>query len=301
MFSIVIPTYNHANFLRKALDSVLAQTFEEWEAIIIDNYSDDNTEAVVSSINDQRIKYCKIHNNGIIAASRNYGIHKASMGWICFLDSDDIWYPNKLNEVAKVINGSDQYDVICNDEYVVDLNTGNRRIMRYGPYQSDFYRALLEEGNRLSTSATVIRNEFLMLNNIGFDESKNHVTVEDYGLWLDLARMDARFKFSSIIMGEYCLHGANSSSNVVRHKENTEALLYDHVFNVQEFNRNPEDLWNKILPRLSFSEARQRINGGQFLLALKVILASLAKNPAGAGRYFFRRVVRQFKLASDGK
>ena len=96
LVSVVIPTYNHARFLDSALQSVLDQTYTHWEAIIIDNHSTDNTDEVMASFTDSRFTYIKIHNNGVIAASRNAGIRAAKGEFIAFLDSDDIWLPRKL-------------------------------------------------------------------------------------------------------------------------------------------------------------------------------------------------------------
>src|SRR4051812_44716056 len=96
LVSVVIPTYNHAQFLGRALGSVIAQTYTNWEAIVVDNHSQDDTDAVVASQSDPRIKLLKIHNNGVIAASRNKAMREARGEWIAFLDSDDAWYPEKL-------------------------------------------------------------------------------------------------------------------------------------------------------------------------------------------------------------
>ena len=74
LVSVIMPTHNHARFIGEAIDSVLNQTYKNFELIIIDNYSEDNKEKIVSSYKDDRIKYLKFKNNGIIATSRNYGI-----------------------------------------------------------------------------------------------------------------------------------------------------------------------------------------------------------------------------------
>ena len=96
LVSVIIPTYNHANFLSKTLKSVINQTYSNWEAIVIDNHSKDNTDEVVAKFKDSRIILYKIKNNGIIAKSRNLGIEHANGKWIAFLDADDWWYPDKL-------------------------------------------------------------------------------------------------------------------------------------------------------------------------------------------------------------
>ena len=82
LVSIIIPTYNHANFLGKALESVIHQTYNNWEAIVIDNYSTDETNKIVNKYKDPRIQYLKINNDGVIAKSRNLGIDVAKGKWI---------------------------------------------------------------------------------------------------------------------------------------------------------------------------------------------------------------------------
>jgi glycosyltransferase involved in cell wall biosynthesis len=96
-FSIIIPTYNREKEISRALNSVLTQTFQDFEIIVVDDGSTDNTESVVLSFNDIRIKYIKQDNSGATAA-RNYGIRNSSGQYIAFLDSDDMWYPTFLEE-----------------------------------------------------------------------------------------------------------------------------------------------------------------------------------------------------------
>jgi len=91
--SVIIPTYNHARFLRAAIQSVVDQTFPDWEIVIVNNYSEDDTVQIVASFNDPRIRLVNFCNHGVIAASRNHGMSLATGKAIAFLDSDDIWYP----------------------------------------------------------------------------------------------------------------------------------------------------------------------------------------------------------------
>lgn len=98
LVSVVIPTYNRAHFVGRALQSVLNQTYQNWEIIVIDNHSPDNTDEIVEGFTDPRIKFLKIHNNGIISASRNMGITAAQGELIAFLDSDDWWEADKLEK-----------------------------------------------------------------------------------------------------------------------------------------------------------------------------------------------------------
>lgn len=98
LISIITPTYNCANFIGETIDSVLAQTYSNWEMIIVDDCSTDNTEEIVNnySNSDKRIKYYKLDNNSGAAVSRTKAMELANGQYMAFLDSDDLWYPNKL-------------------------------------------------------------------------------------------------------------------------------------------------------------------------------------------------------------
>lgn len=96
LVSVIIPTYNRADLIRRALESVFAQTYANLEAIVVDNASSDNTAEVVSSIIDKRLKFIRHDVNKGPAASRNTGLRNSRGDYITFLDSDDEWLPRKL-------------------------------------------------------------------------------------------------------------------------------------------------------------------------------------------------------------
>ena len=107
LFSIIIPTFNRKLLLERAVKSVIDQTYINWELIIVDNSSTDGTEELIKRLNNNKIKYHKIKNNGIIAKSRNLGIDESVGDFICFLDSDDWWYENKLSCISNKLNNVD--------------------------------------------------------------------------------------------------------------------------------------------------------------------------------------------------
>ena len=90
LVSIIIPTYNRAEDLKRALQSVFDQTFTNWEVVVVDNYSVDNTDSLIKSFNNQKIKLFKIHNRGIISASRNLGLKHALGEYIAFLNQKEL-------------------------------------------------------------------------------------------------------------------------------------------------------------------------------------------------------------------
>ena len=96
LVSIIMPTYNCARFIRESIDSVLAQTYTNWELIIVDDSSTDNTAEMVANFNDPRIHYLRNEQNEGAALTRNKALRAAKGRYIAFLDSDDLWHPDKL-------------------------------------------------------------------------------------------------------------------------------------------------------------------------------------------------------------
>lgn len=110
LVSIIMPSYNTAKFISESIESVLNQTYSNWELIIIDDCSKDNTDEVVSKyLSDDRIKYFKNDNNCGAALSRNKALREAKGKWIAFLDSDDLWENNKLEMQIKFMTDNNYY------------------------------------------------------------------------------------------------------------------------------------------------------------------------------------------------
>ena len=106
LFSVIVPTYNRESFIVKTIQSVLSQTYLNFELIIVDDGSTDNTEQVVKKIQDKRIKYYK-KKNAERGAARNHGTNKEKGGYITFLDSDDLLYSKYLEEANSFIKKID--------------------------------------------------------------------------------------------------------------------------------------------------------------------------------------------------
>ena len=117
--SIILPTYNRAHTLKKAIDSVLNQTYEDFELIIVDDGSTDNTYNLIKSINDHRIIYVKHEKNKGAAAARNTGIRLAKGRYIAFQDSDDEWYLQKLEKQIKIIESNKQTDIVYSSFFLI--------------------------------------------------------------------------------------------------------------------------------------------------------------------------------------
>jgi glycosyltransferase involved in cell wall biosynthesis len=278
LISIVIPTYNHAHFLGKAIQSVLDQTYTNWELLIIDNHSEDQTDKLVNDFRNNKIKLLKIHNNGVIAASRNMGIYVAKGEWVAFLDSDDSWYPRKLEQCMKLIESG--YDLVCHGEVWVFEKEGTRicKEVFYGPEARASFDNLLFEGNCISTSAVIVSRKYLKLVDY-FNESEDLITAEDYHLWLKLARVGARIGFINEILGEYIIHDTNSSKAALRHMEAVRASFEKVFFELKDRSLKIRIKSRRRQAIIDYGGARGLQNNGEFLGASKWFLKAIARWP----------------------
>lgn len=113
MVSIIIPTYNREKLIKRAIDSVLNQTYQDYEVIIIDDGSKDRTKEVIEEIGDNRIRYIGLEINQGVSHARNVGIQEARYEYIAFLDSDDEWMPNKLElQMRKMTKASNEVGIV---------------------------------------------------------------------------------------------------------------------------------------------------------------------------------------------
>ena len=210
LVSVIMPTYNHAKFIGEAIDSVLNQTYQNLELIIIDNYSEDDTEKIVASYEDDRIIYLKFRNNGIIAASRNHGIKHSPGEYIAFLDSDDWWLSNKLQICFDHIN--DKTDLIYHDLRIIREQSSlfQSKTIKSRQLNAPVLVDLLVNGNTISTSSVVVRKR--LLDQIGgINESPAIIAAEDYNTWLRIAQITDAFCHIPKSLGYYMLHGQGIS------------------------------------------------------------------------------------------
>lgn len=132
LVSIIMPSYNTSKFIQQSINSVINQTYKNWELIIVDDCSNDDTDEVVASINDKRIRYFKNKNNSGAAVSRNRALRKANGRWIAFLDSDDLWMPEKLEKQISFMENNNFYFSYTNYEEI-DENGIKKGILITGP------------------------------------------------------------------------------------------------------------------------------------------------------------------------
>lgn len=188
--SVVIPTYNAAVFLNRAVQSVNAQTYRDFEIIIADDGSDDETAAAVERVSNCR--YFKIPHSGLPAAARNFGVQQAQSEYIAFLDSDDVWLPDKLRVQSQILDVDSEIGLVCSNALVTTNNNPCSGEVYLKPGQGKTGKVLKElvKDNFIITSTVLMRRD-LFRSAGGFSEEPWLRALEDYDLWLRVAASSA--------------------------------------------------------------------------------------------------------------
>lgn len=234
LVSVIIPTHNRADLIVETIKSIQDQSFKNIEIIVVDNGSTDNTCEVIKSVNYSNIKYFKMENSGGPAGPRNLGIREAKGDYIAFLDSDDLWLPDKLAKQVEILdNFSDIGLVYCNASYFGTDYYGNSTIVKKG-YSGDVFEKLIEK-NFVPTLSVICRREVFKIVGL-FDESKRIRAVEDYELWM---RISKNFKFHYInqVLCKYRLHSQNLLGDDKFYSSYKSFLAFSSVCNKIKLNK----------------------------------------------------------------
>lgn len=180
-FSIILPTYNRANHLDKAIGSVLNQMFGNFELIIVDDGSTDNTREVVERWSDERIRYF-FKENEERSIARNFGISRARGRYVNFLDSDDFFYPHHLETASKKLTELDFPPLL---HLGFEIRKENGELIRtFSNYKSSINKAIINDNLLISSSFFIDK---VILAQLNFIPSPDAIISEDWCLWLRLA------------------------------------------------------------------------------------------------------------------
>ena len=267
MISIIIPAYQSAHTIRTTLESVRNQTFRDYELLITDDGSSDNTLEICRQYarehSEMNISVSSIAHAGV-AAARNHAIARASGEFVAFLDADDRWMPEKLERVATLISIDPQADLIYHDVMMI-TSSGQSWKEISGPPPPDAYRRLLLQNNFLATTSVMVRRSCLAATG-GFDCNPNFEICEDYELWVRLARSGARFAYIPEILAEIARADGSLSSNTIRHMTNRlnvrryclQRAFDDGILSAPELKRHRNRIAAVCQAKIAVAQAKQR-------------------------------------------
>jgi glycosyltransferase involved in cell wall biosynthesis len=270
-FSVILPTYNRAHILTGTIVSVLSQNFSDWELIVVDDGSKDNTKQVVSEIRDDRVRYV-YQENAERSAARNNGIRHARGQYICFLDSDDFFEPihletlfeniknNKFPEALFLVHAFDYINGVKSVPELVSIDKS--------PLIYFFTEAVVPA--RICVHADILKT-------INFDE--DIVIVEDLVLWVKIASVYPVFEIKEYTVC-YTMHSDNSvnlknNSYLVRYR----GLKLFFIRYPETAKKIPYHLRKKIISDTLFGMARYHALMNQYWKMRKYLCRSIAVSP----------------------
>jgi glycosyltransferase involved in cell wall biosynthesis len=285
-FSVIIPTYNRLSLCIETLESALAQSFDDYEVIIIDDGSTDGTREHFSTITEPKLTYVYQENSGVSTA-RNHGIKKARGEYICYLDSDDLWKQDKLFKMHDVIIANPNSDVFFHDFVKHDIKNTNPYDLSNSKMFSRIYSILNKCGNRNQWESSAGDAFNLVLSGYPFYPSVITVkrSVHDQYLWDPgvlksedynlILKLSLKYKFTYF---DECLTTVkvheNNKSKDTKTKDtvilNTTASTM-HLYTSGEVKR----LFKRTLASKYFHSGMGQFKTGNYLLGLRWIISSL--------------------------
>lgn len=245
MVSIIITTYNRKELLIETINSILNQTYKNFELLIIDNFSNYDFHSLIDNYKDERIKPYQNHNNGIIAINRNFAINKSQGDFIAFCDDDDIWIPTKLEIQMKIFNKY-KCDITSSNINLIDINNKvffNRRVtsrILFSLISLNFinHKYPIIFFSYLNNSTIVVKKQ--IFNEIGLiNENEKYAGIEDFDLFYKiLLRFNLYYTNKKLIY--YRIHDSQFSLNNLKREIRSR-------YNILHSNRNSHNKIQNIL------------------------------------------------------
>ena len=307
LVSVLMPAFNAGRYLAESVESVRGQTFEDWELVVVDDGSSDDTGEIARrcAAADARVRYVRRPNGGQ-AAARNTGLGEARAPLVAFLDADDLWLPGKLAAQLAVMEETGA-DLVYTDGYIFSEDgaapPGERFHILPGEARGvEMFRTLFTL-NRIGTLSVLVKRE--ALDAVGlFDEDRAYQNSEDYDLWLRLARWGASFYGMPEKLMCYRRHAAATTYAASRLLAPMLAVILKHASDpaldpalVRKRVRGLyRDLISSLVSEGRFEEARRRMrefyawDGGAPVTALqRVVLRLLPRRYNYISREFLYR------------
>jgi glycosyltransferase involved in cell wall biosynthesis len=276
--SVIIPAYNASRTVGAAVDSVLAQSFTDFELLVIDDGSQDNTADVVTARNDPRVKCVRTENGGVSVA-RNRGLDLVAGTYVAFLDADDAWKPTKLEQQHRAISEKPEMGLcFASTEHVDD---DLRPIALHpAPQRSDYSEALLLEGNIISGSASSVMARTSTINEAGRFDPRLSLCA-DWDMWLRMSVVTRFLALDEALVRYRSIPGTMSSD--------PEVLQRDTFAMFDKFYANTASApYDRLRDRAYANQwmvcAGSYLHAGRLRQSLRCIVAGLRSDPRTVSR-----------------
>lgn len=270
--SILIVAYNAERYISECIESVIAQTHRDFEAIIVDDGSTDKTPEIISKITDKRFRLYRRHHDYI--SSLNFGLRQAKGTYIARMDADDIMLPTRLEEQVYLMNSQPDIDVCCSWASILNdpsnvIGCGTGRI------QEPLAELLIN--NMFIHPSSMIKKDFLMKHNLNY---KNYPYAEDYKLWLEIAKKGGIFWVIPKPLIKYRVSD-NQVSNIYCQEQHITALRIRNEVLLAILNNNKVaelDTFQSIYIKLEHLNKQALLSSGTILNIVYVIYKEIKQN-----------------------
>jgi len=237
MVSVIMPAFNMQDHISAAIDSVLGQSFYDWELIIIDDCSTDSTPQIIQeyAANDPRIRLIRTNKNtNLPGAARNIGIALATGRYIAFLDHDDVWRSIKLERQLEAFSAGGSVDLVHSHLLGLHASPFAKFTTLSNPFRRVANKITLSERNVIQCSSVIVRSSTIKVH-LGFSEDSELRAVEDYDLWYRIS-CSGKLVFVSEIHGQYRISVSGTLANT---------RLLDKLENFDERNGTQTALYRR--------------------------------------------------------
>jgi glycosyltransferase involved in cell wall biosynthesis len=216
--SVIIPTYNRVDLLATAVDSVLQQSFSDWELILADDGSDDETQDYLNNLADPRVRLCKLMHTGVIADVRNAGAAQARGDWLAFLDSDDQWLPGKLKVQLDALSAAPDCGWSYTNYEIIDVagkvisTPGVPGVQEWHPYSGWILKELLQLQAMVVTPSVMVKR--VVFHQVGgYDRA--YAVGQDYDLYFRLGEVSPALAVNAMLarIRKHAQHASNRFSD----------------------------------------------------------------------------------------
>lgn len=231
--SVIVTTYNRKEYLTETIQSILNQTYQDFELIVIDNFSNYDFYALIESFKNEKIIALQNQNNGIIAINRNIGINQAKGEYIAFCDDDDIWIQNKISKQMDVFDKDKSLVLCCTNRLIINSNGKRSEMKSLNWIPSKYNLSNLLLSNFVSYSSVLLKREILNKTGV-FPNDLKFKAIEDYHLWLRIVYYGKIFFLNEMLV-LYRIHDSNISTKLSKGAARN-ILLFTDLFNKYKFS-----------------------------------------------------------------
>jgi glycosyltransferase involved in cell wall biosynthesis len=268
--SVIIPTYNRGQYITQALESVLNQTFRDYDIIVIDDGSTDNTGEILKKY-EGKIRSIRQENQGI-SNTRNRGIRETNGEYLAFLDSDDYWTPEKLKEQVNILDAYSKVGIVYSRMPIIN-KMGEKIGMKPAGVSGKNFKELLEVWGDLPTSTVMTRRECFEKAGL-FDPSLD--PMEDIDMWIRISRFYDLYEIENKILAYYRRHEEQVTTS--------KAKVYTGLLKIntkiyENYPEAPRDLTVKRIVQNQYLLAKDNYIEGHYNNALKNALAAIMRYP----------------------